>query len=76
MIAPHFELEFIYDIDSCCSLRFDLCDVITVAACFVKNNSQVCWGLSVLRFFAAPQDVQLSVYFSVSDKEYVCLCLF
>ena len=35
------------------------------AECSVKNNSQVCWGWNVLKFFAAPQDVQLSVGLSV-----------
>ena len=45
----------------------------TVAECYVKNNSQVCLGWSVLIFFAAPRDAQLSVGFSVSDIESACL---
>ena len=30
----------------------------------------------MLKFFAAPRDVHLSVGFAVSDMEYACLCLF
>ena len=30
----------------------------------------------MLKFFAAPRDVQLSVGFSGSHMEYACLCLF
>ena len=45
----------------------------TVAECSVRNNTQVCWGWSVLHLFSAPQEVQLSIGFSVSDMEYACL---
>ena len=48
----------------------------TVAECYDKNNSKVCWGWTVLNIFAAPRDVQLSVGFSVFDMEYACLWLF
>ena len=61
---------------SCCSLFSDIWYISTVAECAIKNNFQVCWGRSVLKLFAAPRDVQLSVGFSFSDVTYVCLCLF
>ena len=57
-------------------LFFDFSDMITVAECSVKNNSPVCWGWSVLKFFSAPRDIQLTVGLTVSDMEYTCLCVF
>ena len=46
----------------------------TVAECSIKIT--VRWGWGVLKLFATPRYVQLSVGFSVSDMKYACLCLF
>ena len=74
--ALHLELESFFRTFFCCSLRFNICDVSTVAECSVKNNSQLLWACGVFKFFVAPRYVQLSVGFSVSYIVYACLCLF
>ena len=60
--APRFRLESFF---MALFLRFDLCDMSTVAESSIKNNCHVC--CDVHKFLAAASDVQLSVRFSVSD---------
>ena len=52
--VPHFYAESFFR-------TLFLAAVSTVTECSTKNNSQVCWGWSVLKCFAVPRDVKQDI---------------